>query len=228
MVTRPYPEAREFALQIEGRGFQTLIEPMLRIVPLPFSLPDPDKYTGLIFTSVNGVRALPPGLFAPDIAVYCTGPRTARESKDKGFSNVFSAQGDSVALGRLLDDQSAGGRFLHVRGLDMAGNLKAGSRSVDELIAYKAEAVSIFSPECRAALEDNLLTAASFLSKRTAENFLRIVKKESLFSALPQIKALCISGAVLECVRSYAWAGAYAGATPDAAGILDLLDRVCP
>ncbi len=228
LVTRPWPEAESFSWRIEERGFQTLVEPMLRIVPLPFPLPDPDEYAGLIFTSVNGVRALPLGLFAPDIPVYCTGPRTARESQDRGFSNVYSAKGDSAALGRLLDEHSAGGRLLHLRGLDMAGSLKAASRNIDELIAYKAEAVSVFSPECRAALDENLFTAASFFSRRTAESFLRIVKKENLFSALPQIKALCISDSVLECVRSYAWSGAYAAATPDATGVLDLLDRVCP
>src|SRR5262245_47671974 len=107
LITRPAEEARVFARKLRQEGFPTMIEPMLEIAPLVFKVPEIEAYQGLVFTSVNAVRALSAKMGARVQSItypcYCVGNRTAKEVRAQGFAKALSAKGTANDLIDLID-----------------------------------------------------------------------------------------------------------------------------
>jgi uroporphyrinogen-III synthase len=226
LITRPQPDADDYAKRVEAAGFKTLVEPVLRVEPLPFPVPDTGKYDGLVFTSTNGVRLSPSG-FDPDLSVYCVGKKTATEAKTRGFTNVISADGDAAALSALLREKAHNKRLLHIHGRHVAGGGLKGPGHIEDLIVYQTTRVLNLSPACIRALKEKKIQAVTFFSARTARTFINLIQKHELFETLGAIKLLSISDSVLQSVRAYRWAGTYTSETPDAGGMLNLIRKVC-
>jgi uroporphyrinogen-III synthase len=228
LITRPENEAESFAREVEAAGFIPLIEPLLNIVPLDYKKPESTDYEGLIFTSANAVRVFGcPSGFA-NMTVFCVGEHTASAVREVGYSQITSGQDDGVELAALIAGTAkVGAQLLHIRGEHTAVFLEdillKGGITVEVLTVYTARAVERFSPQCRAALENEVLTAVTFFSKRTAENFLSLIEKEGLSGKLRGVKALCISESVLECVRGFFPQEAYSARLPDRASMIELI-----
>ena len=225
LITRPQPDANDYAKRVEAAGFKTLVEPVLRVEPLPFAVPDTDAYDGLVFTSTNGVRLSPPG-FDAGLPVYCVGKKTANEATAKGFTNVVSADGDAAALSALLKEKAHGQKLLHIHGKHVGGGGVKGA-SIEDLIVYQTNRIPNLSPSCIRALKEKRIQAVTFFSARTARTFINLIQKHDLLETLGAIKLLSISDSVLSSVRTYRWAGTYTSETPDAIGMLTLIKGVC-
>jgi uroporphyrinogen-III synthase len=109
-VTRAQPGAERTRRRLVALGFRPLVAPVLAITPLPIDLPNPALYSAIAFTSANAVHAFAArcaeAFFA--LPVFAVGAATAREAKAAGFLQVWSANGDAVALGRLLAETAPG------------------------------------------------------------------------------------------------------------------------
>ncbi len=233
LITRPTADADVFAAEMTTLGFTPFIEPMLGIIPTPYKAPDFKNYPAIVFTSANAVRVAGCPADNRDIAVFAVGAHTADEARKQGYLRVFSTEGDGADLGALIRKKLVGAeqKILHIRGEHVAVPLEdillKDRIKTDALVVYTAKTEDNFTFACRAALEKGDIAAVTFFSKRTAENFVRLIKKEDLGVALKPIKALCISQAVLECVQSASpglvWGGAYSAERPDRPAMLDLL-----
>lgn len=226
LVTRPAEDSASFCQTLEAEGFKVLAEPMLEIVPLDFPVPDLSVYRGLIFTSTNGVRAFSARVTDRNITAFCVGDRTADTAEGKGFTDVVNAGGAVKYLAAVLLSAGPGdGKpFLYVRGADISGvELAASGMPIAEIIVYKARLVQHLSAACVNALKNEEIVAAPFFSKRTAENFVRLVEQEKLLGKLSGIKFLSISEAVLKSVQTYGWKDTYIAPTPDGPGMLHLV-----
>ena len=82
--------------------------------------PELDRYTGVIFTSENAVRAA--HRVARPIPAYCVGQRTARAATAAGFK-AKAIGGNAVALEEELLKRGPKGPLLHMRGRFQTGNL---------------------------------------------------------------------------------------------------------
>ncbi len=157
------------------------------------------------------------------------GPNTDNVGPDNGPGPV-GGQGD-VRPKSGAENGSHKFPFLHVRGEHVAKPidemLETGGIKVDTLVVYRAEKVKSLSKTCIDKIRHNEIGAVTFFSKRTAENFLVLVEESQLTGALSHIKALCISGGVLECVQPYSWVDTYTASQPDRRGMLDLIKDVC-
>ncbi|HBR69653.1 MAG TPA: hypothetical protein DEA55_09790 [Rhodospirillaceae bacterium] len=233
LITRPAEDAQEYARELQNLGHKTFIEPMLEIVPANFSLPDLAGYRGLIFTSANAVRIFSESSSERGIEVYCVGQNTYEQARKSGYGNIYNANGSAVQIVPLILNRvgTDTGQFLHIRGEDVArpvDEMFAGSGvKVETLVVYKAEKVKALSNLCIKKLRDGEISAVTFFSKRTAESFLFQIGANDLGGALMSIKALCISQAVLECVRTRKWGDTYAASQPDRQGMLNLITQVC-
>ncbi len=124
-VTRTAPHNRLTSRRLRSAGFEPLIEPVLRVTPLPDVGPRavPDA---LVFTSLQGVRL---HRFFPSLAqlpVFTVGDRSARFARLRGYRRVVSASGDVHALRRLVRDTvPAGASILHFSAVQPAGDLVA-------------------------------------------------------------------------------------------------------
>lgn len=141
LLTRPLEQSRALAERLEEEGIEPLIWPLTRVVPTVTELKLPYGIDGLLFTSANGVRGLATLTARRDLPALCVGGATARAARAAGFLNCFSAEGDARALAELAR-RSGLRNFLHPRGRDTAGDLKAwlaaSGQSVTEAVLYEA------------------------------------------------------------------------------------------
>jgi uroporphyrinogen-III synthase len=227
LITRPIDEAEATAAELRENGYESLIAPMLAIRPIRFEEPDFLAYDGVFATSPRTIFLVAEAVSERKIPVYAVGDYTAAAAQEAGFITVHNAQGTGADLAAMLATAPKPLKILHIRGkdiaFDLAGALEKLGHSVQPLIVYEALKTSHFESETREALVSGDIKAVTFFSKRTAETFLELVHKEKLEAALRPIKALCISQSVLECVRPAQWLGVYVSASPDRAGMLNLL-----
>ena len=234
VITRPQPEANDYALELQAIGFRTFVAPMLSIEGLPFRVPDLSKFDGIVLTSAQAMHAFMAGFHSTyrDINIYCVGKHTAEVAKGYGFEKVVSVNGTGQDLVDYVIALTGAkeSTFLHIRGRDIAfpiaATLEAEGITAEELIVYEALAIREFSSEFLKLLNGGTIAAVTFFSKRTADAFQTIINENELSDTLSNIKVLSISARVLECVRVGEWADAYVSKTPDRAGMLKILKSI--
>ncbi len=230
LVTRPKVQADRYQKILEADGYEVFTEPLLIQKNLDFEIPDTGNLQGLIFTSAAGVESYCAKASLPDLPVYTVGPQTVEAAIEAGAKNVISAEGNADDLTALIAGRNdpENGSFLYVRGVhsaaDLKGEMEQKGFKVESLNVYEMEKVSAFSPALIDKIKAREIAAATFFSKRTAENFCRLAASHNLEAELGHIKALCISAAVLNYVHTLPWRGVYAALTPDRAGMNALIE----
>lgn len=231
LVTRPAEDARSTAEELRRRGFDVLIEPMMRVVFTPDPAFDPAGAQGVLATSANGVRALGAATDRRDLAVWAVGDATAGAARDLGFAPVISAKGDVESLARAVaagaDPQ--GGRLVHVAGTEVAGDLSAllaaaGFR-VDRAILYSAQAVDGLSPALREAVDRGRVTAGLFYSPRTARLFADKILAAGLGRSIRPMTGLALSPAVAQALAPLELARVAVADRPTQDELFAALDR---
>jgi len=129
LVTRPLPDARETARELEAAGHEAVLEPLSRIVFGVDDPPDLSTVQALIATSRNGLRAVEhiPSLGrARDKPLYAVGPATASLARKMAFVTVHQGRGRARDLPRLIARRCRprNGSLLHLAGARVAVDLK--------------------------------------------------------------------------------------------------------
>lgn len=169
LLTRPAPDSAAFAALLAERlpEVRVVISPLLR-VEVTGDLPA--EADGLIFTSRNGVRAYA-ALGGPARPCYCVGPGTAAEARAAGFE-AKSAGGDVSDLEALIRAEAPAGRWLHLHGRhvrgDLAGALRRAGIAAEGVAIYDQRAQPL-SEEARAVLAGDAPVVAPVFSPRTAK-----------------------------------------------------------
>ena len=204
LITRPRPQAEETARDIEALGHATLIEPLLDIHSLEFTVPG-RAYGGVILTSVQAVRALKRTGVRADIPVFVVGEQVAEALKAEGFGNIAAVAPAAQVLAEQLEVGYT--PYLYLCGLDTAFPMREyldGKGIACEVVpVYEAVAARGFSEACAAALRDGQVRAVTLFSARSARIFCDLYAP----FARRDIKLLCFGNSVLECVRSYKYIG---------------------
>ena len=233
LITRPRESAKDFSDELRSLGLNPFSESILEIMPKDFQVPEVKKYQALILTSAHAARIFPVFPEALDLPVYTVGEQTAEAARAQGYQRVMASEGSGLDLAELLSQsiQDKSIPLLYLRGEDIALSLddllKPLGISIESLIVYKAQAVGEFSPKLLKLIDDQQIQAVTFFSKRTALTFMKLAQESGRQDRLKAIKALCLSDAVLECVRSCEWAQTCVADTPDRGGMTALIARVC-
>ncbi len=244
LVTRPLEDAGPVVAALRRRGIACMVEPMLRIVPLPPAPAiDLDGVQGLVVTSANGARAFAAACRRRDLPVYAVGEASAAAARELGFSRVESAGGDVAALADLVVRRAApgAGALFHPAGRvsagDLAGRLQALGFSLRRSRLYEARPADAFSAPLKAALaalsqagEAPPSAAAAglrwvlFFSPRTAASFVSLSETAGLADACRRLFALCLSRNVAAAARAIEWRAVAVAARPEQEALLALLD----
>ncbi len=177
---------------------------MLRIVPRAPRLPG--GHQAILVTSGNALPALTPG----PVPLLAVGARTAARARDAGFSNVFSAGRDALALAELaarVADTRAGPLLLASgagQGAGLAADLRRRGFRVIRRICYAALPVRRFPPEAASCLAAGDLHAVLFLSAETAAVFVRLLPPEFHY-ALASVAALAIGKPAADLLEPLPW-----------------------
>ena len=231
LVTRPSADALPLASELQRRGFDVLLQPLLRIDFVQGEPPDLGGVQALLFTSANGVRAFARRTDARTLPVYAVGDATAKAASDAGFAAVESAGGDVEALAALVRDRVSpgAGRLLHVAGSavagDLAGALEAAGYTVERLVLYSARQVETLDPAVHSALAAGAVEGALFFSPRSGASFVRLVRAAALSEACAGVRAFALSDAVAESLSSVDWHGLVVAPQPTQESLLATVER---
>lgn len=156
----------------EAAGFEAIAAPLLRIVPLPWSMPA-EQPDALLFTSARAPAVLAeaaPVLRA--IPAYAVGPHTAEAARNAGFDIVGTGAGDGTATVAMAA-RDGRHRLLHLAGAATAPLEVPAGLTVDRAAVYAAEAMASLPEQAR----DGDLLAATLFSVRTAQIFVRLLER---------------------------------------------------
>jgi uroporphyrinogen-III synthase len=150
LVTRPSEQARALVDELQARGFEAVVEPLLAVEPLSDEPIDVDGYDCVIVTSANGARELARRMIAPPARIAAVGPGTAATLEEAGLradvvADVHTQEGLVAALG-------APGRALFL-GAEGARTFLVDALGADFLPAYRTVELEVGSlPEVDIAL----------------------------------------------------------------------------
>ena len=210
IITRPSPDAEDFAALIAGAGVEAILSPVMAIRAREGEV-DLEGVGALAFTSANGVRAFAAKTPSRALAVFAVGAATAAAARAAGFQRVEAADGDVDSLAALIAKSKPSSPVLHLAGSERAGDLVAalGGKGVSarRAVIYDALECAALAPAAAAALRENPADCAVvFFSPRSARLFLSQARKEGLSDRLADATALCHSAAVAAAAGDACWA----------------------
>jgi uroporphyrinogen-III synthase len=227
LVTRPLTQAREFAAEIEKRGFIAHIQTLLQIDPIPFSYEDFQKPDAILVTSTQGVGKTPPPRDWQDLPVFTVGMTTAKIVTDAGFRRVYSGQSDIAEIIPLIQSHmKQKSRILYLRGDVIKHQISSilPEYTITEKITYVARHVEEMEREIIASFAE--IRFLTLFSERSGHILKNLIQKHGLISHLPSIKLLCLSRAVLESIKDVSWQSCHVAESPTTQSMIETLERI--
>jgi uroporphyrinogen-III synthase len=236
LVTRAAPDNTATADALRQRGFDALLAPILQFEALPIRHDDNVRYAGLIVTSANALRAIrshPLSGQLIDLPLYAVGQRTAEAAKTHGFSNILSADGDVVALRKLIADalpkRARKTPLLYLSGSDISGDIASALAgdgiAVTTLTVYRMIPVADLSDDARAAFAAQTIEAVLHFSARSAAAFVAATRAAGLEISALALPQVCISDAVARVLREAGATRLVVAEKPQETALLDALER---
>lgn len=230
LVTRHAPEAEETASRLRDLGFEPVISPVRRLIPLN-PPPVTGVFDGLIVTSRNALHAgvrLPEQLLAQP--VLCVGDRTADAARNAGFRNIVVGDGDAPALvDAIAARMPAGARLLYLAGEPRREAIEAdlarlGYR-LETCLTYRMARANGLTGDAIDALRSGTLAAILHFSAESARDCLDLAESAGLAAEAAHTRHFCLSQRVAEAVRmrEIAPARIHIAESPDQASLLALL-----
>ncbi|MBS7810646.1 uroporphyrinogen-III synthase [Roseococcus pinisoli] len=222
LVTRPEPDAAETAARLATLGWRPVLAPALVLSSRHFR---PLRAQALLLTSRAAARALSPW----DIPVLAVGEATAEAARERGFTQVFAADGDAVAMVAFCAerlDPKAGPLLLAIGegySIELAAALRAQGFRVVRRVVYAAEESIEFPNEALDALRNHEVSHALFFSPRSARCSVRHLTACGLSEALRGVEAIAISPRVAAVLEGLPWRSVRTATRPDQDHILELL-----
>lgn len=198
LVTRSLPDAPATAHDLALHGIETVLTPLFDAGYLTPEIPE-KNYQAAVFTSRHAARQFRAHYKALSIPAFCVGNQTASLLYGSNFSDIHSADGDRVALYRMIHTMLQDRRRPLLR---LHGELEHDPLT-DDLLAdgFDVTCVGLYhmipNAERDQAVIDTLRTTSfdgiCFYSPRTAAHFAALMKKEGLAEACRPLTAWCIS-----------------------------------
>jgi len=237
LVTRPEPDNAATAAALRTKGLEVLLAPMLRFEPVAFHDDADARYSAIIVTSANALRAIEAHLAGHllTLPVFAVGERTAEAARHAGFRDVMVADGNAVALRELITASvrartlKKASTLLYLAGADLAGDLagELGERgfSVVTHTTYRMIPVLRLPQGSCDAFAANRVEAVLHYSRRSARAFLDAVRAAGVEISALAIPQCCISDAVAQVVREVGATQVLVARSPDENGLFEALDR---
>ncbi|MFQ5449697.1 MAG: uroporphyrinogen-III C-methyltransferase [Nitrospinaceae bacterium] len=195
VITRAEEQSETFINLLQERGAEPFSFPVIRTVPpedwapLDRALEQLSQYSGLIFTSANGVRFFIRRLKENEkdirelrgVRVYAIGPKTERAVRDLGI-RVDVVPDDFVAeslIARLEQEEVRGKRFLIPRAAVareiLPEKLRSLGAEVDVVSAYRTLPPETKNEDLFNRLKARSIDMVTFTSSSTVTNFLQLI-----------------------------------------------------
>ncbi|ADC89328.1 Uroporphyrinogen III synthase HEM4 [Thermocrinis albus DSM 14484] len=193
LITRPHEEAQKDRKLLEREGFSVEVLPLIRTVPLDFTVPD-EEFQFVVFASPRAVEYLlkkwrPKG----GEKLVAVGEKTKRKLESMGLK-VWAVPQENTARGlvellrghsgKVLLPRSASGREELIEGL------KGGNLLLFPLDVYKTEIILYEKGKVSRALERNHVVYLA--SPSAVQGLLANLQKDQSLHLLKDKKVVCI------------------------------------
>lgn len=226
LITRPHEDAGSIAAKLASRGYQTTLQPFLKVVYKDAPLKGLSIYDGLVFTSANGVRAFCRNTLERDLPVWAVGEQTKAEAQKNGFQDITSGEGNVRTLENLLCEQAESKTLLYIRGKQISCPLTR--VHVTEIILYHTEKIEKIPDNCVQDIIRGKFSHILFYSKRTAESFVSALQNHAEFERLKDglkvTQALCLGDSMVQCLSVLPWQNIKVATEPNQGSLLALFD----
>jgi uroporphyrinogen-III synthase len=230
LITRPLPQALALARRLEAEGDVALVDPLLRVEPVPDAVPDLEGVQAILLTSANAVPAISEA--ARRLPLFAVGAATAAAARRSGCRAVVSAGGAGEDLARLVAGRCRrdGGALLHLCGeqtaAEPAASLIAAGFTLRRQAVYRTAVAGTLLPGTIEAVRRREVDAVLLLSPRAARTFVRLIGGHGLEAELGATAAICLSAAVAEPCRALVWQAVHTAARPELGAVLEVLEAV--
>lgn len=226
IITRPAGQGAEFAAQV-ARVFganRVIVSPLMVTEYLPIE-PRLADFAALVLTSPAAVEAIRRDPQPLPALAYCVGARTAAEARALGLV-AQSADGTAEDLLCLVTHARDQGPVLYLHGqdtrVDLAAALNSAGIETVSALAYRQLPAPLSMP-ARAALTGGEPVLLPVFSPRSAK---LLVAEMTGAGVRAPLHFVAISAAAAAPLRQIPARGLTIASTPDAAGVLDAMQRV--
>ncbi len=211
LFTRPIDDTKDLILKFQSLGHIVSSIPVISIRKKEYSKIDFSSFKGIIFTSSNAIKFLDTKLLDKNIKCFCVGNATELLAKEKGFQNIFSAEGNVNNLKEIIlqNFKSSEGKLLYISGetitFELDKFLISEGLKVERVINYSSDPIEKFNEILIDDLKNNVPDIVYIYSQNSAISFKNLIKNYNLQNHWMNTNLMCISEKTSSVLNDIKW-----------------------
>ncbi|WP_075534471.1 uroporphyrinogen-III synthase [Candidatus Pelagibacter communis] len=211
LFTRPIDDSKDLILKFKSLGHIVSSIPVISIKKKEYSKIDFSSFKGIIFTSSNAIKFLDIKLLDKNIKCFCVGNATELLAKEKGFQNIFSAEGNVNNLKEIIlqNFKSSEGKLLYISGetitFELDKFLISEGLNVKRVINYSSDPIEKFNEILIDDLKNNVPDIVYIYSQNSAISFKNLIKNYNLQNHWMNTNLMCISEKTSSVLNDIKW-----------------------
>lgn len=211
LFTRPVDDSKDLILKFKSLGHIVSSIPVISIKKKEYQKIDFSSFKGIIFTSSNAIKFLDTKLLDKNIKCFCVGNATELLAKEKGFQNIFSAEGNVNNLKEIIlqNFKSSEGKLLYISGetitFELDKFLISEGLNVKRVINYSSDPIEKFNEILIDDLKNNVPDIVYIYSQNSAISFKNLIKNYNLQNHWMNTNLMCISEKTSSVLNDIKW-----------------------
>ena len=211
LFTRPIDDSKDLILKFKSLGHIVSSIPVISIKKKEYPKIDFSSFKGIIFTSSNAIKFLDTKLLDKNIKCFCVGNATELLAKEKGFQNIFSAEGNVNNLKEIIlqNFKSSEGKLLYISGetitFELDKFLISEGLKVERVINYSSDPIEKFNEVLIDDLKNNVPDIVYIYSQNSAISFKNLIKNYNLQNHWMNTNLMCISEKTSSVLNDIKW-----------------------
>ena len=211
LFTRPFDDCHELMLRFKSLGHMVSHIPVISIQKLTYESLDFTPFKGIIFTSANAIKFFDTQKINKKIKCFCVGNATELLAKEKGFQNIFSAEGNVNNLKEIIlqNFKSSEGKLLYISGetitFELDKFLISEGLKVERVINYSSDPIEKFNEILIDDLKNNVPDIVYIYSQNSAISFKNLIKNYNLQNHWMNTNLMCISEKTSSVLNDIKW-----------------------
>ena len=193
-------------------GHKIIHLPTLKISSLNIDPINLDQFAAIVFTSANAIKYLKTEKQKNNIVCFCVGSITEKIARMNGFTNTISAGGTVNALKHLIINSKKikkNKKIAYICGdnlsFDLDLDLISEGYKIEKIVNYSSEKILDINIQNKELIKNNPPHYIFVYSQRSAQSFIEIVKKYSLYPLMTGSTVMCISKKVASVFEKEKW-----------------------
>jgi len=211
LFTRPIDDSKDLILKFKSLGHIVSSIPVISIKKKEYPKIDFLSFKGIIFTSSNAIKFLDTKLLDKNIKCFCVGNATEFLAKEKGFQNIFAAEGNVNNLKEIIlqNFKSSEGKLLYISGetitFELDKFLISEGLKVERVINYSSDPIEKFNKILIDDLKNNVPDIVYIYSQNSAISFKNLIKNYNLQNHWMNTNLMCISEKTSSVLNDIKW-----------------------